>query len=89
MTPQAAASSAPRMNASEALRVVRVNGVELHYTDTGTGGVVQLTKEGTGTWVLAGANVYNGTTNVNSGATLNTGNLRNDRTSDARVLSEG
>jgi hypothetical protein len=45
--------------------------------DTGTGGVVTLTKEGGGTWVLAGANVYNGATNVNNGTLLINGSTAN------------
>jgi autotransporter-associated beta strand protein len=35
--------------------------------DTGTGGLVALVKEDTGTWVLAGVNVYNGDTTINGG----------------------
>ncbi len=39
MTPKATASSTPLVDAGEVLRAAWVNGVELHYTDTGTGGV--------------------------------------------------
>jgi len=38
--------------------------------DTGTSGILTLTKADAGTWVLAGANVYNGATTVNGGTLL-------------------
>lgn len=43
-----------------------ISGV-IQNTD-GTAGVLSLTKSGTGTWILSGANTYTGTTTVSAGA---------------------
>ena len=47
---------------------------------TGTGG---LTKDGAGSWTLAGANTYSGATNVNAGTLIVNGSIANSATTVA------
>ncbi len=75
------------------------NGFDLTLTGAGNGsfagglsafvGTVNLTKSGTGTWILAGANNYNGTTTINSG-TLQVGNgVFSGRLGTGNVVNNG
>ena len=57
--------------------------------NTGTGGVLALTKTGTGAQVLSGANTYTGQTTVNAGTLLVTGSLANNGSSHVQVASAG
>jgi len=55
--------------------------------NSGAGGAATLTKNGTGTWVLSGANTYSGATTVNDGTLLVNGSL--NVTSAVTVASVG
>ncbi len=53
------------------------------------GGGVGVVKDGTGTWILGGANTYAGITNVNAGTLQVTGNLQSGTYGAALTIASG
>jgi len=57
--------------------------------NNGAGGIVSLNKTGTGNWILAGSNTYNGTTAVSAGALQSAKDAALSTTSGVTVTNPG